>query len=485
MSSARPDAPPPGAPASGAGPRATSTWRSPYGVRLALAYAALFALSAAALLGIAYAALGAVLARQDAAYLRDQAGAVERVYEREGLAGVRRYAAALEADDRGEEVLIRIAGPSGATRLLVLPDAWQPGDVVELDGPLAATPAVIENARERQTLAVVARRLPSRDGVAGGGLQVGFSSDERDDVLEALPRVFPWLAAPLVLLALLGGWFMAGRALRPVRHLVGTLEGITATGDVHRRAAVPEGGGELADLMHLFNRTLDRVEGLVRQLGGTLDDLAHDLRTPLTAARGAAELALSRDREPEAYRAALARVVEAVEAAQGTLDTVMEAAEAEAGALALDAAPLDLDALACDVADLYDLVADEKGVRLAVEAGGAGTVRADRQRLGRALANLVDNAMKYTPPGGRVEIATGHDAGGAWVAVADTGVGIDADDLPRVFDRLYRAEATRHQRGLGLGLALARAVAEAHGGSLGAESAPGEGSRFTLRLPTA
>ena len=476
MSSARPDGPGPGV------SRATPAWRSPYGVRLALSYAALFALSAAALLAIAYVALGWVLARQDAAYLRDQAGAVERVYEREGLAGVRRYAAALGADDRGEEVLIRVTGPTGSLRLLVLPDAWRPGDVAALDEPLAATPAVVENPRERQTLAVVARRLPPREG--GGGLQVGFSSDERDDVLEALPRVFPWLAAPLVFLALLGGWFMAGRALRPVRHLVGTLEAITATGDVHRRAAVPEGGGELADLLRLFNRTFDRVEGLVAQLGGTLDDLAHDLRTPLTAARGAAELALSRDRDPEAYREALARVVEAVEAAQGTLDTVMEAAEAEAGALTLDAAPLDLDALARDVADLYELVADDKGVRLAVAAGGAGTVRADRQRLGRGLANLVDNAVKYTAPGGRVDVATGRDEGGAWVTVTDTGVGIAPDDLPRVFDRLYRAETTRHERGLGLGLALARAVAEAHGGSLTAESAPGEGSRFTLRLPT-
>ena len=319
---------------------------------------------------------------------------------------------------------------------------------------------------------------------AGGRLQVGMSSDERDDTLEALPRVFPVVAVPLVLLALLGGWAMARRALRPVRRLVGTLEAITATGDVRRRAPVPEAEGEMADLFRLFNRTLGRIERLVVQLRDTLDDLAHDLRTPLTAVRGTAELTLSRDREPEAYRAALARVVESTEAAQATLDTVLEVAEAEAG-LVLDLAPVRLDAVARDVADLYELVADEKGVRLALEASGVGPVRADRQRLRRAVAGLVDNAVKYTPRGGRVVVSTGRDEGEAWVRVRDTGAGIAPDDLPRVWDRLYRADAARHERGLGLGLALARAIVEAHGGTVEAESAVGDGSTFTLRLPLA
>ena len=484
MSSARPEPSPPAAtPDASAG-----GWRrSPYGVRLALGYAALFALSAAALLGTVYLTLGWVLERQDAAYLRDQLRAVERVYASDGVEGVRRHAAALHADDRGEEVLVRVTGAGGTERLLVLPDEWERGDLDALtvsDGG----PVEIYNAREDQDLEVLARRLPPRDGGAGDGgagdvLQVGMSSDERDDVLEAFPRVFGYVAVPLVLLALLGGLFMANTALRPVRRLVGTLETIAATGDVRERAPVPEERGEFAELLGLFNRMLDRIEGLVGRLRETLDDVAHDLRTPLTALRGTAEVALLRDREPEAYREALGRVVEAAGDAQATLDAVLDVAEAEAGALALDLAPVDLDGLARDVADLYDLVADEKGVALAVEAGGAGAVRADRPRLRRALANLVDNAVKYTPPGGRVEVTTGRDAGVSWVRVRDTGAGIDSSELPRVWDRLYRSERTRHERGLGLGLGLARAIAEAHGGSLEAESAPGEGSTFTVRLP--
>ncbi len=456
---------------------ARSAWRlSGVGARLARTYAAVFALSAVLLLGLAYALLGLVLARQDAAFLRAEQGRVEAAYATGGLAGVRRYAADLQRTDRGEEILIRIAGPGNAARLLVLPDEWEPADLAALDRDPDV--AEIVNARERRTLDVRARRVAT-----GETVQVGMTSDERDDTLEALPRVFGFVAVPLVLLALVGGWAMATRALRPVRQLVGTLEAVATTGDVGARAPVPDAGGEFADLFRLFNQMLGRIEALVGRLGETLDDVAHDLRTPLTAVRGTAELALSRDREPEAYRAALARVVEATEAAQATLDTIMDVAESRAGALALDVAPLRLDTLVRDVADLYGLTASEKGVGVEVIADASITVHGDIRRLRRAIANLVDNAVKYTPPGGHVRVETSEADGVARVTVRDTGVGIAADELPLVWDRLYRAAGTRHERGLGLGLGLARAIAEAHGGRVDAASVPGEGSAFTLALP--
>ncbi|PAP77796.1 sensor histidine kinase [Rubrivirga marina] len=467
MSSARPD-------------RAEG-WRATRpGVRLALGYAVVFALSATALFALTYAALGFFLHRQDSAFLRSQLDAAEATYARDGLAGVRRLAARLQGDDRGEEVLIRIADADNATRLLALPDAWLPGDFARLgtEAPRVGGPVELWNEREGQSLDYYTRRLPG-----GDVLQVGLNSDERDDVLEAFPRVVGVVAVPLLLLAVFGGWLMAVRALRPVRQLIGTLEAIADTGDVRERAPAPEARGEFADLFALFNRMLDRIEGLVGRLRGTLDDVAHDLRTPLTALRGTAELALQQERDAEGYRRALGRIVESAEAAEATLATVMEVAEAEAGALRLDRTPVDLDAVVADVADLFGLVAEEKGVALTVGPGRAGTVDGDRQRLRRALANLVDNAVKYTPPGERVDIEAGGAPGAALVTVRDTGVGIAPDELPLVWDRLYRSERTRHERGLGLGLSLARAIAEAHGGRLDAESTLGGGSAFTLRLP--
>jgi signal transduction histidine kinase len=480
MSFARPDTPR----TTSRGPRAArQAWRSPYGARLALGYAALFALGAVLLLGGSYATLGLVLERQDAAYLRDQLGAVEAAYRAEGLGGVERYAQALAADDLGEEVLIRISDGTGATVLLVLPDAWQASDLAALTLPREGHvpgPRRIVNAREEQDLDVLTRPL------GGGALEVGLSSDERDDTLQALPRVFGWIAGPLVALALLAGVLMARAALRPLRRLVGTLESITTTGDVHARAPIPPGGGEVARLIRLFNGTLDRIEALVEQLRRATDDVAHDLRTPLTAIRGAAEVALSREREPAAYRAALERVVEASRAAQETLDSVMDAAEAESGTLRLDLVETDLDALVRDVASLYELVADGKGVALTLGAGQqrAGRVWADAPRLRRALAQLLDNAVKYTPPGGRVRVTSGRSGASALVEVRDTGPGIAPGEADRIWERLYRSESTRYERGLGLGLGLARAVARAHGGDVVLlPSQPAGGAHFALSLP--
>ena len=135
------------------------------------------------------------------------------------------------------------------------------------------------------------------------------------------------------------------------------------------------------------------------------------------------------------------------------------------------------------MADLYELVAAERGLTLELVTGARGSVLADGRRLRRALANLVDNAVKYTPSGGRVALTTGQTETEAWITVRDTGVGIAPGELPLVWDRLYRSGRTRHERGLGLGLGLARAIAKTHGGRLTAESTLGEGSAFTLTLP--
>ena len=475
MSSASPEPPRPVA-------RVQAAWRrNTLGLRLTLGYALLFALSAAVLFGLIYALLGQILREQDEAFLRTQLRVIAEAYTADGLAGVRRQAAALRGDDRGEEVLIRVAGADGGTALLVPPDEWEPSDLAPLEGrPAHEERFVLWNEEEGQEAVVLTLRLPD-----GALLQVGMSSDERDDVLESFPRVFVVVTLPVLLLALLGGAFMAHRALRPVRRLTQTLEAIVATGDVRERAPAPEAQGELADVFRLFNQTLDRIEALVAHLGGTLDAIAHDLRTPITRLRGTAELALQNARDADAYREALAQALDAAEAVTATLDTIMDVAEAEAGALPLHVAPVPLADLAADVADLYGLVAEERGIALDVEIGDPGVAAVDAGRMRQALANLVDNALKYTPAGGRVVLGVDRDAEGVRVTVRDTGPGIAPEELPRIWDRLYRGEASHHTRGLGLGLSLVRAIAAAHGGRVDVASAPGEGTTFTLRLPAA
>lgn len=460
--------------------RARRTWsRNTLGLRLTLGYALLFVLSAVVLFALTFALLARILREQDETYLRTQFRITAEAYAAEGLPGVRRHAAVLRGDDLGEEVLIRVATAENRTLLLVPPDEWEPADLRGLEGerPNEALPRMFYNPGEDEELRVVTRRLPD-----GAFLQMGITSDERDDVLESFPQVFVVIALPLMLLALFGGAFMAYRALRPIRQLTVTLDAIVGTGDVRERAPSPQTQGEFAELFRLFNRMLDRIEALVGRFRRTIDDVAHDLRTPLTRLRGTAELALQREREPAAYREALAEVMEAADAAIATLDAIMDVAEAEAGTMPLRVEPVAVADLVEDVLDLYGLVAEEKGVALSADFGASGTVPMDRSRMRQALANLVDNAVKYTPEGGCVTVCTARDAGGVRITVEDTGIGIAAADLPRIWDRLYRGEAGRHERGLGLGLSLVRAIVEAHGGRVEASSRPGAGAAFVVTL---
>jgi signal transduction histidine kinase len=165
------------------------------------------------------------------------------------------------------------------------------------------------------------------------------------------------------------------------------------------------------------------------------------------------------------------------------LNTLMDISEAETGVLRLQREPIDLRALLSEVIELYEDVADAKRIRVSLEPGEAVTISGARDRLRQAFANLLDNAIKYTEPSGSVTVRAGTEDCAAVVTVADTGSGIAPQDLPRIWDRLYRADRSRSERGLGLGLSLVKAYVQAHGGTVQAASQPGHGSVFTVRLP--
>jgi signal transduction histidine kinase len=165
------------------------------------------------------------------------------------------------------------------------------------------------------------------------------------------------------------------------------------------------------------------------------------------------------------------------------LTTLMDISEAETGTMKLNSSQVELATVVGEVTGLYEDAAEEAGVELRVSVPAQVTVNADRDRLRQALANLVDNAIKYTPRGGRVEVSASREDRTVIIRVADTGPGISEQDLPRIFDRLYRGDQSRATRGLGLGLSLVRAYVEAQGGTVTVDSTPGAGATFTLRLP--
>ena len=317
-------------------------------------------------------------------------------------------------------------------------------------------------------------------------LQVASTDDPWLRVRPTLEAALVCLLVGCLLIGVLGGALLIRQALRPVAALATTARAVIQSGDLSRRVDVRDGRrGELYDLAVLFNRMLERNQILVRGMSEALDNVAHDLRTPLTRLRGIAEVALLGN-DPGQAAEALADCIEESDRALVMLRTLMDISEAEAGIMKLQPATIELRALGRETLDLYEQVADEAGVTLALDDGPPVTLQADPTRLRQALANLVDNAIKYTSRGGQVRLTMASDpaTGEATVRVTDTGIGIPTAALPRIWDRLYRVDPSRAQRGLGLGLSLVKAIALAHGGRVGVDSAPGRGSSFLLALPS-
>jgi signal transduction histidine kinase len=314
-------------------------------------------------------------------------------------------------------------------------------------------------------------------------VQVGKSTEAREDLLARFRAALGLVTLLVVGIALTGGWLATQSAVAPIRRLALAVQRIIRTGRTDARVPVEGSGDALDELTSLFNTMLDKIEGLVGAMRGALDNVSHDLRTPLTRLRGTAELALASAPDLDRYREALADCVEESDRVLVMLNTLMDISEAESGTLKLRREAVALPDVVARAVELYRDVAEAKHVTLAFDATDNVVVTADRTRLEQVAANLIDNAVKYTLAGGRVDVAVRRDGGAAILQVCDTGQGIPANELPRIFDRLFRGDASRAERGLGLGLSLVKAIVEAHGGAVEVASEPGRGSTFTVSLP--
>ena len=256
-------------------------------------------------------------------------------------------------------------------------------------------------------------------------------------------------------------------------------------GDLSRRVPVNGSGDELDRLAASLNAMLDRIENLMTAVRQVSNNIAHDLRTPLNRLRARAEVTLMSEAEPEAYREALERTLQDADALLGTFNALLDIARLEGAADAGPSDIIDLSDIVADVTELYEPVAEDAGITLLAEAEpGAAMVIGDKRLLAQALANLIDNAIKYTPTGGAVRVGAITAGGHAELSIADNGPGVPEAERARIFDRFVRLEADRGKPGAGLGLSLVRAVAQMHNADItAADAAPG--LRVTLRLPSA
>lgn len=350
---------------------------------------------------------------------------------------------------------------------------------------IRGSPGIRDVQTDRGRLRLTSTVLPGPDG-RPYLVQVGTLLDRLDTSLAEFDRVLAIRTAGGVVLAALLGLVFAGWALAPLKRLAGHAQRIDIT-NLRARLPLRGAGDELDALAAAFNQSLARLERSVNDMRQFSAAVAHEMRTPLAILRGEAEMALAAPASDDVVRERLASQIDEYDRLTRLINQILMLARAEAGELKVRRAPLDLSALATEVREQIEPLAEAKGLSLVERVEPAIFIDGDRGWLERLLLILLDNAIKFTPPGGHIVIGVTRDGHDVVLSVADTGVGVAPDAIAHVFEPFYRADAaqSRHGEGAGIGLALARWIADAHGARLNIASSVGMGTTITLTVPDA
>lgn len=403
-------------------------------------------------------------------------------FEREGLRALQdRFEERARYTD--EAFFIRVVAPAGRVLFFKFPEPEQQFDLRVLDEERDWTKRQwirIDSAEAKGDWLLLS--IPLRQDRL---LQLGHHQPADDADRDILKRIFINLFVPFLIVALLGGWLLTSQAIQPIRKLLQTIKEILRTGRLETR--VPEKGvtEDLRELIEIFNRLLDQNQKLIMAMNQSLDNVAHDLKTPMARFRASAEMALQSDSNPEDYREALQDCLEESDRILTMLNVLMDVSEAQTGAMRLKKERILISEIAKQVLEIFEFSAEEKDIRLECELVSESPILGDRVRLQQVLSNLVDNAIKYSGEGKSVVVRITKVREDLVVEVLDEGIGIPADEIPRIWERLYRGDRSRSQRGLGLGLSFVKAIVEAHEASIHVESELSKGSRFILRFKVA
>lgn len=425
--------------------------------RLALIYLGLFGTSSLALLGYLYVATAGFMDRQTTETIQAEIAGLAEQYRTQGLPRLKQVIELRSAAHPHRASIYLLTEPNGrwvAGNIDRWPDT-QPGDDGWLTFPVSVQPDG-ETSVNRRAMAQ-SFRLAGRYR-----LLVGREVEDRLQVQAKIKRALSWGVGLTLLLGLAGGLLMSRGLLRRVDTINRTTEQIME-GDLSQRIALKGARDEFDQLASNLNAMLDQIERLLDSMRRVTDNIAHDLRTPLNRMRSRIEVALLGDPDNETLRPILEQTLDDAETTIGTFNALLAIARAEAGSERAEFEDVSLAKLIGDIADFYQPLAEEKKQTLRIENDMDVHVRANRHLLSQALANLLDNAIKYTPEGGKIDLVLKQ---GPVITIADTGPGIPIDDREDVLERFVRLDKTRSTPGNGLGLSLVNAVAALHGARL-------------------
>ena len=450
--------------------------------RLTAWYAGIFILFTGCAFLLFYYTIDTILDQRIDEDLEEDIVEMRSLYNDAGIAGIKTEIQREVAQDNADEIFLRLLNSNGIELFAsdmshwhsLVPNLAVLGSLTTTSDPYLETVLIEDD--DYPTRAVTGLLAPNLL------LQIGESTEDKEDFMELLLGIFSITFLIVTFFAALVGWFMARKALRAIGEVTLAAEDV-ANGTLDRHVTARAQGEEIDRLVNTFNIMVDRVRTLVAGMRKITDNIAHDLRSAVARIRASAELTLSRETTTNEYRTSAADIIEECDRMMEMINTTLDVAEAEAGTAIFSDKDVDLTTLVQDASELFEPVAEDKNIQLTVSTINDCHIRGNTQQLQRMLANLLDNAVKYTPDGGRVDTCMSRRDDLTTITVSDNGIGISESSQARIFDRSFRCDESRSQAGFGLGLSLARAIARSHGGDITVFSIPDEGSTFTVTLP--
>jgi signal transduction histidine kinase len=457
--------------------------RRPYTLRTRLASLSslVFVASFLAAYGLVFVIVLHYLRSEDRLDLQSKAYELITQYRSGGLQAIRDDLALDRLSTRDRPFFLRIADAENREVLVSMPRSWSSFDffVLETLSP-SSLPAFMSLSSQEKKFRIEVTTMKLDDDLF---IQVGGSTEMRERVLVLLFRAFLLVFLPALALLYLVMHRQAASILKPLQDIISAVRSVIRTERYSTVIPVHSSSLELKELSRLFNTMMQKVDASIKGLQGSLDSIAHDLRTPLTRMKTKAEMSLQQFDDPERLGEALSYCLQQTKEITSFVAEILDLSQAESGILRLRRQPCDLLEVIRSVVEVYRFIAEERCIRIRVSSPDCVRAVIDPSRVRQVISNILDNAVKHAPAGSEITVALASRDGWAEMEIADQGEGIPPGQLEKIWERGYRYPVTGSGRGKGLGLSIARAIVQAHGGAIQVSSAPGAGSRFTVHLP--